>query len=56
MAGDVEGALNRLEQGLRERSPEIVYVAVDQAFDALREEERFRRLLDELGLEPPGAR
>ncbi len=47
--GDHEKALTWLEKAYEERSF-LVYLKVDPAFDALREEERFVKILEKIGL------
>src|SRR5438445_9352151 len=47
--GDKEKALAWLEKAYEERSF-LVYLKVDPAFDALREEERFVKILEKMGL------
>jgi tetratricopeptide (TPR) repeat protein len=54
--GDREEALRWLERGADERTTEITFIKVDPAWDPIREEPRFVRLLAQLGLAPtPGA-
>ncbi len=48
--GNREQALELLEQGVRERTDEIVMLGVDPAMDPLRNEPRFQALLQTLGL------
>jgi serine/threonine protein kinase len=48
--GETEEALQWLEKAYAERSLLIVYLAVDPAFDNLRSEARFQKLLQQIGL------
>lgn len=53
--GDVDGALDYLDQAVAERSAEVLYLAVDPDCRPLRRESRFQALLERIGL-PPSAR
>jgi eukaryotic-like serine/threonine-protein kinase len=48
--GETDKALQWLEKAYAERSLLIVYLAVDPAFDNLRSEPRFQKLLQQIGL------
>jgi tetratricopeptide (TPR) repeat protein len=48
--GETDEALQWLEKAYAERSLLIVYLAVDPAFDNLRSEPRFQKLLQQIGL------
>jgi tetratricopeptide (TPR) repeat protein len=48
--GHPEEAMALLEQTYRERSPGILWVQVDPAFDALHGQERYRRIVQQVGL------
>jgi DNA-binding winged helix-turn-helix (wHTH) protein len=50
IAGDDQAALAWLERAVRERDPDVLFGLRNPAFDALREGERFRRLLNETRL------
>lgn len=47
--GDGEGALDSLEEGLRQRDLHVSCINVDPRFDALRPHPRYRSLLDTVG-------
>ena len=49
-AGDGELALDYLERAFEERDPNIPYLSVDPIFDYLRDEPRFRAMIERLGL------
>ena len=46
---DTGRALSWLEKGFEERSPWMVFLKMDPAYDLLRAEPRFARLLERLG-------
>lgn len=46
--GDTNNALDWLERALRERAAGMLYLAAEPIWDAVRSEERFRRILDQL--------
>jgi TolB-like protein/DNA-binding winged helix-turn-helix (wHTH) protein/Flp pilus assembly protein TadD len=48
--GDSARALDLLTDAVRERSPRVVFVGVDPRFDALRNDPRFRNVMQSLGL------
>ena len=48
--GNTGDALDALEVGYQRRSPELLNLAADPAFDPLRRHPRFIRLLREIGL------
>ncbi|MEM6455255.1 MAG: protein kinase [Acidobacteriota bacterium] len=48
--GDVGGALGDLESALRQRSVDLIWLGVDPAYEMLRDQPRFHRLLDALGI------
>jgi eukaryotic-like serine/threonine-protein kinase len=50
--GDQASALAEYEQAAAERSPGVLYLAVDPRMDPLRGNPRFDRLLSSIGLEP----
>lgn len=50
IAADDRTALTWLERAVRERDPDVLYGLRNPAFDALRGDERFRRLVDETRL------
>ena len=52
--GDVEKALDALERGAEERSRFVVFAGVWPAFEVLRGEPRFARLLARMGLGTSG--
>jgi tetratricopeptide (TPR) repeat protein len=49
-AGNAELALDYLERAFEERDPNIPYLSVDPIFDYLRDEPRFRSMIERLGL------
>ncbi|MBC8645705.1 MAG: protein kinase [Thermoanaerobaculia bacterium] len=51
--GDKEAALDALEKAFEERSGRLVYLNVEKAFDPLRQEPRFRALVERLHLPVP---
>jgi serine/threonine-protein kinase len=51
LLGDREGAFRMLDRALRMRSSVIAYLRVEPDFDALREDARYRRLLQDAGLD-----
>ena len=50
--GDKEKTLALLEDAYRERSPLLVWIETDPAYDFLRSDERFRSLIKRVGLPP----
>ena len=48
--GMAEKALTSLEEAVEERCPQIVFLAADPLFDSLRSEERFKKVLETVGL------
>jgi serine/threonine protein kinase len=48
--GEIERALDGLEQASRDRYPHVVYIGVEPIFDALREHPRFQQLLQRMHL------
>ena len=48
--GEHDRALDALEQGIRERDFQVVYLAIDSTWDPLREDPRFVELLERVGL------
>ena len=55
LLGDVEGALDELENAYSQRNFNLIYVAVDPVYDPLRAHPRFRQLLANMGLRPETA-
>jgi hypothetical protein len=54
--GRPETAMALLEQSVDERYPQVAYLGVEPAFDPLRREPAFQRLLERIGLgRPPRA-
>jgi TolB-like protein/Flp pilus assembly protein TadD len=51
--GENAVALQWLRQALKERSPRVIWLSVEPAFDSLREDRRFQSLVRRLGLEQP---
>lgn len=51
--GEAEEALDWLEKGVAARDVEMLFVAVDPAFDNLRDEPRFAALIKRVGVRPP---
>ena len=49
-AGMKEEALHYLQLAFEEQSPGIPYLSIDPIFDFLRDDPRFRAILDEIGL------
>lgn len=49
--GNVEAALDRLEQARDERAAQIVYLRVEPVLDPIRDHTRFQALLEETGLD-----
>jgi adenylate cyclase len=47
-AGNTDCALNALEAALAARAPQLVYLATDPAFETLRDDARFRRILERI--------
>ena len=47
---DTDGALTAFERAVEDRDPSVVWLAVDPRLDALRHVERFRRVLERIGL------
>jgi TolB-like protein len=52
--GDLEGAITNLTYALEKRDPTMIVIGTDQAFDPLRQDPRFIRMIEELRL-PNGA-
>jgi TolB-like protein/DNA-binding winged helix-turn-helix (wHTH) protein/Tfp pilus assembly protein PilF len=50
--GDKEKTLSLLEDGYRERSPLLVWIQTDPAYDFLHGEERYRAIIKGIGLPP----
>ena len=50
--GDKEKTLSFLEDGYRERSPLLVWIQTDPAYDFLHGEERYRSIIQRVGLPP----
>jgi TolB-like protein/DNA-binding winged helix-turn-helix (wHTH) protein len=50
--GDREKTLALLEQGFHERSPLLLWVQLDPAYDFLRSDERYRSIIKRVGLPP----
>ena len=50
-AGDRDGAFRWFERAYRERANQLVFIAADPEVDALRDDPRYRRLVERLGLE-----
>jgi TolB-like protein/DNA-binding winged helix-turn-helix (wHTH) protein len=50
--GDKEKTLSLLEDGYRERSPLLVWIQTDPAYDFLHGEERYRSIVQRVGLPP----
>lgn len=48
--GDREKALSLLEEGLAQRSPELVFIQSDPAYDSLHNEARYRSVVQRVGL------
>ena len=48
--GMTEKALDSLEKAVEERGPQIVFLAADPLFDSMRSEERFKKVLETVGL------
>ena len=48
--GEHDRALDALEQGIRERDFQAVYLAIDSTWDPLRKDPRFVELLERVGL------
>lgn len=48
--GDREAAFTTLEQAFRLRTPALPFIAVDPAFDPLRDDPRFRSLVSRMGI------
>lgn len=53
--GDHDRALALLEEATRTRDAELIWIAVEPAFDPLRDEPRFQAILREMGLAGVGA-
>jgi hypothetical protein len=50
VAGDSAGAFEWLEAAYRQRHPELMRIAADRAYDALRGDPRFQELVRRVGL------
>jgi TolB-like protein/DNA-binding winged helix-turn-helix (wHTH) protein len=50
LLGDGEKALSLLEEGYRQRSPQLLWIQTDPAFDFLHEDARYQSLVREIGL------
>jgi hypothetical protein len=50
--GDREKALSFLEQGFREHSPLLLWIQLDPAYDFLHGDERYRSIIQRVGLPP----
>ena len=50
--GRPEGALGRLEEAIRTRATDLIWVGVRPVYDPLKGSPRFQAIMDELGLEP----
>jgi serine/threonine-protein kinase len=50
--GRVEEALDRLEEAVRLRATDLIWLPVRPVYDALRSSPRFSAILDEIGLRP----
>lgn len=50
--GQRDHALALLEEGYRQRSPQILWIQTDPAYDFLRSDERYRALIQKVGLPP----
>jgi TolB-like protein len=48
--GDLEGAIANLTRAIEERDPTIIVIGTDWAFDPLRRDPRFIRIVEQLGL------
>ena len=48
----LEETLDLLEQGYKERSPLLLFIQTDPAFDFLHGEPRYRTLIQDMGLPP----
>ena len=49
---DPQGALEELEAAVETKPFHLIYVAADPAFEPLRSDPRFQRILDRLGITP----
>jgi TolB-like protein/DNA-binding winged helix-turn-helix (wHTH) protein len=50
--GQKEEALSLLEEGYRQRSPQLLWIQTDPAFDFLHADERYRSIIKRIGLPP----
>jgi hypothetical protein len=50
--GEREKTLSLLEQGLRERSPDLPWSRIDSAYDFLHSDPRYRAIIQRVGLPP----
>jgi TolB-like protein/DNA-binding winged helix-turn-helix (wHTH) protein len=50
--GEREKTLSLLEQGLRERSPDLPWIRVDSAYDFLHSDPRYQAIVERMGLPP----
>jgi hypothetical protein len=48
--GDMDRAFAALEQAYRDRSAGLIYLHVDPSYDPLRKDERYRELVERIGL------
>jgi DNA-binding winged helix-turn-helix (wHTH) protein/Tfp pilus assembly protein PilF len=55
LLGDREGALEELERAYELRNVNLLYIAVDPVFDAIRDEPRFQAILRGMGLQSASA-
>jgi TolB-like protein/DNA-binding winged helix-turn-helix (wHTH) protein len=53
--GEREKTLSLLEQGLRERSPDLPWIRVDSAYDLLHSDPRYQAIVERMGLPPASA-
>jgi TolB-like protein/DNA-binding winged helix-turn-helix (wHTH) protein len=51
--GEREKTLSLLEQGLRERSPDLPWSRIDSAYDFLHSDPRYRAIIQRMGMPPP---
>lgn len=52
--GDKEAAMDQLEAAMATRDAALIWLNVDPALESLRQEPRFQRILQTMGLEPDG--
>ena len=53
--GEREKTLSLLEQGLRERSPDLLRIPIDSAYDFLHSDPRYQAIVERMGLPPASA-